>query len=398
MTPRRPPTVFVSSTCYDLKQVRADLQNFLENMGLVPLLSEYSSFPVIPDAGTLENCRETVESRADILVLIVGGRYGSLMPSGKSITNLEYLQARAKGIPVYVFVQRAIIDILAIWKSNPDADFSKVADSPKLFEFVESLREKGDVWVHPFDTAQDICGSLRQQLAVLFMDALWTRTHIRAAGLPEKLQRLSGTAIRLILERPRLWEARLFGQVLADELQNLSELKRDVAIGVPSDRKIILQDSQQVKAFTASQIDSAIATTNALNTVMTSTLAEAMGPPGVSGDPELLVYCAQRVAASYKEFLLWTQDCRSAYAPDLFKKATQLLGDMTSNCICEIEQFSREIPQQIESAVSASTPVGECREVRITLRLSVPKMDALYAELDRIQGETAARIRRGEMI
>src|SRR5437763_1810303 len=110
------PSVFVSSTCYDLKQVRADMFQFLDSLGFEPVLSEYNSFPIQPEANTIENCLVVVNAKADILVLIIGGRYGSAADDGRSVTNREYLSARAKGIPVYVFVQRSVLDLLRIWK------------------------------------------------------------------------------------------------------------------------------------------------------------------------------------------------------------------------------------------------------------------------------------------
>ena len=73
------PTVMVSSTFYDLKQiVGADLAlAFIsDELGYSALLSELPSFPVDPDLDTIENCRRRVERNADILVLVVGGRYG----------------------------------------------------------------------------------------------------------------------------------------------------------------------------------------------------------------------------------------------------------------------------------------------------------------------------------
>lgn len=45
---RNIPTVFVSSTCYDLSQVREDLKDFFEdNYGFNALLSEFDSFQLI---------------------------------------------------------------------------------------------------------------------------------------------------------------------------------------------------------------------------------------------------------------------------------------------------------------------------------------------------------------
>jgi hypothetical protein len=160
------PLIFVSSTCYDLKQVRADLKQFIEGLGCEPILSEYDSFPVNPGIGTVDNCLNVVESKASILVLVVGGRYGSTNERGLSVTNLEFRTAKAKGIPVYVFVVRSILEILPVWRQNPSGDFSSVVDSPALFQFVSELRDAGETWVFPFDTAQDICSTLRTPIGL----------------------------------------------------------------------------------------------------------------------------------------------------------------------------------------------------------------------------------------
>jgi hypothetical protein len=97
------PAVLVSSTFYDLKQIRTDLKHFLtDDLGYRALLSEDPSFPINPDLTAIENCRRRVEQDADILILVIGGRYGSIDDrSAKSVTNLEYLGARAKAIPIF---------------------------------------------------------------------------------------------------------------------------------------------------------------------------------------------------------------------------------------------------------------------------------------------------------
>ncbi|MBI2817051.1 MAG: DUF4062 domain-containing protein [Acidobacteria bacterium] len=148
------------------------MRQFLTGLGLDPMVSEYNSFPVNPDLGTIDNCLNAVETRADTFILIVGGRYGSLADGGKSVTNLEYQTANAKGIPAYVFVMRSILDIVPVWKANQSGNFGHVVDSVKVFEFVEKLRQTGEEWVFPFEHAQDIFDVLRNQLAYLFMDSL----------------------------------------------------------------------------------------------------------------------------------------------------------------------------------------------------------------------------------
>jgi hypothetical protein len=200
---------------------------------MVPILSEFSSFPVDPNRGAIENCLAGVKEKADIFVLVVGGRYGSETENGKSVTNLEYLETKAKGIPCYVFVQKPILTALSIWQKNRSGDFSGIVDSSKLFEFVESLRDPKENWVFPFDSAQDIVETLRMQLAYLFMDALTIRTKVLRCGLPEALQQdLSGAALLLVVQKPYAWEYRLFGQVLSDEISRMASIKKDLNYGL----------------------------------------------------------------------------------------------------------------------------------------------------------------------
>lgn len=158
------PAVFVSSTCYDLKQIRQNIRDFIEDdLGYEAVLSEYDTFPIDPDMDTVNNCLRVVEERANIMVLIVGGRYGNITDHGeKSITNLEYLRAKMKGIPIFVFIDQSILNILPIWKKNNTADFSEIVDSPKIFEFVDILRNKDSNWVHEFNNGKDIIDCLQQ--------------------------------------------------------------------------------------------------------------------------------------------------------------------------------------------------------------------------------------------
>ena len=58
----RKPSIFVSSTCYDLKQIRRDIREFIEaDLGYEAILSEYDSFPIDPDKDTINNCLRVVE-------------------------------------------------------------------------------------------------------------------------------------------------------------------------------------------------------------------------------------------------------------------------------------------------------------------------------------------------
>ena len=60
---RTKPTVFVSSTCLDLKQIREDIKEFLDsNYGFDTILSEFESFPIDPCVGILDASFPTCQS------------------------------------------------------------------------------------------------------------------------------------------------------------------------------------------------------------------------------------------------------------------------------------------------------------------------------------------------
>ena len=136
----RPPNVFVSSTMYDLSDLRSQLRWFVEGLGWRAVMSEHDSFPIDPDQTTVENSRRNVRENTDIFVMVVGARYGSIdAETGKSVTNFEFVEARSRGVPVYVFLSRDVLAQLRVWKANPEADYSSVVDTPRIFQFIDSF-------------------------------------------------------------------------------------------------------------------------------------------------------------------------------------------------------------------------------------------------------------------
>ena len=101
----RLPNVFLSSTMYDLSELRAQLRQFVEELGWRAVMSEHDSFPIDANQTTVENSRRNVRENADVFVMVVGARYGSIdVDADKSLTNLEFIEAQTRGVPVYVFV------------------------------------------------------------------------------------------------------------------------------------------------------------------------------------------------------------------------------------------------------------------------------------------------------
>ena len=102
--------VFISSTCYDLIDLRADLEQELRDMELEPVLSDQSSseFTVVPAQSSIESCLVNVRN-CDTFIVILSQRYGpSLEPAGYpdlSATHLEYREACRVKKSIYMYVR-----------------------------------------------------------------------------------------------------------------------------------------------------------------------------------------------------------------------------------------------------------------------------------------------------
>lgn len=380
-----PPAVYVSSTCYDLAQVRQNIREFLESIGVLPVLSEYNSFPIDPNAGAVENCLAGVKNYADIFVLIVGGRYGSITSSGRSVTNLEYIEAKAKGIPRYVFVQKSILTALPIWKKNQSGDFSEVVDSPKLFEFVESLRDPKENWVFDFESAHDITGTLRKQFAYLFRDSLDYRHRVLRAGLANEIHELSGPALQIAVTKPWAWEYRLFSQIVHDEIAQCADLKMNLEYGQIIGRVARLRDKNSVIDWMLARMAEIGSLSGSAVNIINVAAPKAYGAPGEPGNAEKIMYCGKQLGKVYRRILEWTLDFRHVSAPDDYDRAFELTSHMSSNMIREIEELSATLHKKLSDAADRYEQTKERQEINIQMSLTVPDITDLLQELDRIK-------------
>ena len=166
------PTIFVSSTFYDLRYVREGLRRFIESLGYIAVLSEEGTVFYDPRTSAAEACLAEI-GNADMLVLILGGRYGSPMPDGsQSVTNAEYQQAVEDKIPIFALVEGDTYADYLLYRAN-EGNFDVLgqitfphADSVRIFEFIDEVR--GQVTNNAlvaFRTAADIEVYLRSQWA-----------------------------------------------------------------------------------------------------------------------------------------------------------------------------------------------------------------------------------------
>jgi hypothetical protein len=127
------PRVFLSSTCYDLAQVRDSLHSFIVSFGFEPCLSDRGDVFFHPDLHTHESCLKEV-STCQLLVLLIGGRFGGsyVANPSRSITNAEFAAAKDLNIPVFAFVKRDVFEDHRVYERNKRNEILDRIDFPAI--------------------------------------------------------------------------------------------------------------------------------------------------------------------------------------------------------------------------------------------------------------------------
>ncbi len=367
------PAVFLSSTFFDLRQVRADLAEFVEDqMGYRLLASDHPSFPVEPSIDTIENCRRRIEDDADLFVLVVGNRYGSV-PEGesRSVTNIEYLTARAKGVPIYVFVHRDVLAVLPVWEANPATDFSRVVDTSELFRFVSEVRASDRVWSFGFDVASDIVQALRTQFAYQMSTGLAMCRRLQ--NEPAEFRELEGKALRLSLDRPKGWPLLLLAELLEQQLDDLLDMRRDYDCGLTSGSGEIVSQ-ERMGDWGRNNFEHV----RRIIRELTYTLNETLNPACEKGDIRAIVYGSRRAISAYRESLDWANRLRSAHVPEEIRDAIAILARFSDAVVLGISEF----PGRLRDAVSEVIASGKTKgHVRLTITIDPALVEGFAAEV-----------------
>jgi hypothetical protein len=297
---------------------------------------------------------------------------------------LEYLKARAKGLPIYVFVLKQIVNVLPFWKKNPQANYDGTVDTPKLFEFVETLRTSQNHWVFEFDEAQNIMDTLRRQLAYLFMEGLILREKLKDLKMSPVLAELTGKPLKVLWEKPVGWEFRLFCSVLADELNSDQKLKWDLAYGLKLGRIHDLGELPQMMQWVQQKLKDIMGLVHSADRLMNKAIQEAFKEPGVSGDPEHIVYVARSIAQVRRELLAWTIDFNCTEVKPECERLISLISTFSQNVLEQLESIPKLLDEEVDKAVNARER-GEEYIARLQLTFTLPNSDEIAAEFKRLE-------------
>ena len=176
------PRIFISSTFYDLKYIREDLSNFIKTHDFEPIMFEDGDIGYTPGFPLDGSCYETMRS-ADMVVLIIGGNYGSpaegeIKDEFKeyiSVTRNEFKNAADEGIPIYVFIDNKVNVEYEIYEENyEEIESEKIKINFKnvkninVFRFIREIKNIGNLPIIEFSKTIQIKDFLSKQWSDMF--------------------------------------------------------------------------------------------------------------------------------------------------------------------------------------------------------------------------------------
>jgi hypothetical protein len=195
------PRIFISSTFYDLRQVRSDLDTFIENLGYEPVRNEEGDIPYGKDEALEEYCYKEIKA-VDILVSVIGGRFGSESKrNNSSISQIELKTALKENKQVYIFIEKNVLSEYETYLINKDNASMKYryVDDVRIYQFIEEVKNlNANNNIKGFETASDITKYLKEQFAGLFQRFLEEQTRIKEVSLIRNLEKTAQTLNKLV--------------------------------------------------------------------------------------------------------------------------------------------------------------------------------------------------------
>jgi hypothetical protein len=169
--------IFISSTCFDLIDMRSEIFTYLKEAGLVPIMSDQldSDFQTFHDQNSIETCLINLRN-ADLVIIVLSQRYGPTLEkagfSSVSATHLEYLEAIKENKRIIMFVRDRLEADFNIYLKTKDAKaLTWVRDKDiKIFEIIEGhkrlVNTTNNNWYWTFKNSVEVKKRLDVELKV----------------------------------------------------------------------------------------------------------------------------------------------------------------------------------------------------------------------------------------
>ena len=196
------PRVFISSTFYDLVQVRYNIGDFIRNLGYEPVMHERAAITYTQNTELENDCYNEL-SNCDIVVCIIGNNFGTKSQNSELSITMEELKTAIKAKKkIYVFVAKDVFIENRTYEQNKETGSFKSAytDDLKIHEFILSLKKERKIVISSFETTDEITNTLKSQFAGLFQSFLQEKARVTNEKITLDLAETAETIKSLINE------------------------------------------------------------------------------------------------------------------------------------------------------------------------------------------------------
>ena len=196
------PRVFISSTFYDLVQVRYNIGDFIRNLGYEPVMHERAAITYTQNTELENDCYNEL-SNCDIVVCIIGNNFGTKSQVSELSITMEELKTAIKSKKkVYVFIAKDVFIENRTYEQNKESGSFKSAytDDLKIHEFILSLKKENKIVISSFETTDEITNTLKLQFAGLFQSFLQEQARVTNDKITLDLAKTAETIKNLINE------------------------------------------------------------------------------------------------------------------------------------------------------------------------------------------------------
>lgn len=163
------PNIFLSSTITDLHYLRDSLRDAILELQYQPVMSERGGVGYLFPTTAADSCCRAI-ANCQLVVLIVGKRYGDPTDSGISTTHREYRTARDANIPIITLADASVLHYKDVYDESPNQEvwkqFKQMQNPCMTFSLLDEIKASASYnAVIPFSSAADAKKALKTQIA-----------------------------------------------------------------------------------------------------------------------------------------------------------------------------------------------------------------------------------------
>jgi hypothetical protein len=176
---------------------------------------------------------------------------------------------------------------------------------------------------------------------------------------------------RLLDAKPPGWEYFLFASAMRAGVQKLASSYDDFTLGY-APRLGIMVPGDQFSDFLQSQLSELELMVEYLNKLLTKeVMEEAIGAPGIAGDPEKIFHAASRIIRLYSDMMSWAAYIRGHAMPSDERRIVNALAMFADQPVRELRDFVFRYASQVDELPEYQRR-GERLEINETIRFDIP--------------------------